>query len=99
MVSRPCGFPPGPPKIPLFGTYLFLMSLNYWFLHKAAITFSKWYKSKIIGFYVGTAATVVVHDDKVIKKVLNSQVFEGRPDMLVTRLREPNFEKNGMTFY
>ncbi|KAL5284034.1 hypothetical protein ACFFRR_006355 [Megaselia abdita] len=98
MVARPKGFPPGPPKIPVFGTYLFLMFLNYKFLHKASITFSKWYKSKIIGFYLGDAPTVVVHDEQAIKKVLNSQIFEGRPDGFVIRMRELNFKHNGIFF-
>ncbi|EDW81725.2 uncharacterized protein Dwil_GK12215 [Drosophila willistoni] len=95
---RPDGFPPGPPRIPIFGSYLFLMLINFKYLHKAALTFSKWYKSDIIGLYVGKFPVAVVHSGEGVREVLTNQAFDGRPALFVAAMRDPCYEVRGIFF-
>ncbi|EDV93260.1 GH18361 [Drosophila grimshawi] len=88
-ISRPVGFPPGPPRIPIFGSYLFMLLINYKYLHKAAITLSKWYKSDIIGLYVGNFAVAVVNSGEAVRQILNNQVYDGRPSIYLAEMRDP----------
>ncbi|XP_030371694.1 probable cytochrome P450 304a1 [Scaptodrosophila lebanonensis] len=97
-VGRPVGFPPGPPRIPVFGSYLFLMLVNHKYLHKAALAISKWYKSDIIGFHVGKYPVVVVHNGAGVREVLNNQVYDGRPALYIAAMRDPGDDVRGIFF-
>lgn len=44
---KPAGFPPGPPRLPLVGSYLFLLVLNHREMHKAALKLSQFYRTKV----------------------------------------------------
>ncbi|XP_037952787.1 probable cytochrome P450 304a1 [Teleopsis dalmanni] len=100
-VGRPAGFPPGPPRIPLFGSYLFMMMSNFKYLHKGVLKFSKWYKSDIIGFHVGSLPVIAVHNAEGIRQVLNNQSFDGRTHIRQTflaEMREPDGNILGIFF-
>ncbi|XP_034485747.1 probable cytochrome P450 304a1 [Drosophila innubila] len=97
-VDRPKGFPPGPPRLPVFGSYLFLLLINYKYLHKAALTLSKWYKSDIIGLYVGKFPVAVVHNAEGVRAILNNQDFDGRPAIYVGQMRDPGDSIRGIFF-
>ncbi|KAH8383766.1 hypothetical protein KR009_010405 [Drosophila setifemur] len=97
-VARPKGFPPGPPRIPMFGSYLFMLMINFKFLHKAAMTLSRWYKSDIIGLYVGPFPVAVVHDPEGVREILNNSAFDGRPQIFVGTMRDPGDETRGIFF-
>ncbi|XP_034659890.1 probable cytochrome P450 304a1 [Drosophila subobscura] len=97
-VGRTVGFPPGPPRIPFFGSYLFLLLLNYKYLHKAALTLTRWYKSDIIGLHVGPFPVAVVHSGEGVREVLNNQVFDGRPGLFLAAMRDPGDEVRGIFF-
>ncbi|CAH2211472.1 jg22619 [Pararge aegeria aegeria] len=45
------------------------------------------YNTKIVGFYLGPYATVVIDDPKLIKKGLYNEDFDGRLDIIVARMR------------
>jgi hypothetical protein len=93
---RPENFPPGPPRIPLVGSYFFLLLMEYKNIHELMVKLSRFYKSSMIGFYVGgDAKVVVVNDHKLVKEVLVRPEFDGRNDFIVARLRDPNYELNG----
>ncbi|XP_067616610.1 probable cytochrome P450 304a1 [Eurosta solidaginis] len=92
-VGRPDGFPPGPPRIPIFGSYLFMMMLNAKYLHKSVLKFSKWYKSDILGFHVGSFPVVAVHNAEGVKELLNRQEFDGRPQVFVGKMRTSNIDE------
>jgi hypothetical protein len=47
--DRPEGFPPGLPKIPFFGSYLFMLMIDKDHLHRAAAKLSVLYRSKVCG--------------------------------------------------
>ncbi|XP_039948484.1 probable cytochrome P450 304a1 [Bactrocera tryoni] len=88
-VGRPEGFPPGPPRIPFFGSYLFMMLANAKYLHKGVLKFSKWYKSDIVGFHVGPFPVVAVHNVEGVREVLNRTEFDGRPQVYLGEIRTP----------
>lgn len=86
----------GPPRIPLFGSYLFMLMLNHRHLDKAVQFFTKWYKSNIIGLHLGSMPTIILNDTEQVKKALYHRDFDGRPDLLLARLREPRHRRLGM---
>lgn len=67
-------------------------------MHKAAIWLSKWYKSDIIGFYIGGAPTIVANSHALVKSLLNNQDFDGRALIFVARMRDPDHEYRGIFF-
>lgn len=95
---RPPNFPPGPPRIPFIGSYLFLLLINHKEKHLAVNKLCEYYKSSVIGFYVGNFLTVVANDPKSVREMLFSQSFDGRMDSVLGRLREPNFNIRGIFF-
>ncbi|XP_055696654.1 probable cytochrome P450 304a1 [Lutzomyia longipalpis] len=98
MYYRPPNFPPGPPRIPIFGSYLLMLLMNRKDLHFAALTLSKWYKSKVIGLYLGGTPTVICHDSEGVKEILNRNEFDGRADIYLARMRDPNHNLRGIFF-
>ncbi|XP_023163518.2 probable cytochrome P450 304a1 [Drosophila hydei] len=98
VFHRPAGFPPGPPRLPFFGSYLFLLLVNYKYLHKAALSLSKWYKSDIIGLYVGKFRVAVVHNGEGVREILNNQSYDGRPGLFLSKMRDPGDCVRGIFF-
>ncbi|XP_059611495.1 probable cytochrome P450 304a1 [Phlebotomus argentipes] len=98
MFYRPPNFPPGPPRLPMVGSYIFLLLLNGKDLHKAVLTLCRWYKSKTIGFYVGSLPVIVCNDYEGVKEILNRSEFDGRLDIFLARMRDPNFGLRGIFF-
>ena len=95
---RPPNFPPGPPRIPLVGSYLFLLLINHKNKHLAINKLCEYYKSSVIGFFTGATLTVVANDSKSAREMLIRQEFDGRPDVFLARLREPSFDIKGIFF-
>lgn len=98
MFYRPKNFPPGPPRIPVIGSYLFLSLINQKHLHKAAIWLGKFYDSHVIGLYLGSTPTVIALDQKSVRTVLSQPEFDGRPDSFLGRLRDPEHQLRGIFF-
>lgn len=86
----------GPPRLPLFGSYLFMMLSDFKFLHKGVLKFCKWYKSDIVGFHMGPFPIVAVHNAEGVREVLTRSEFDGRPGIYVAQMRGPNDELLGM---
>lgn len=82
----------GPPRLPWLGSYLFMLILNQEHLHYAVKRLAEFYKTTILGFYLGDFYSVAITDQKNTKKALNHRAFDGRPDFLAIRLRHPNFD-------
>uniref|UniRef100_A0AAG5CPG5 Cytochrome P450 n=1 Tax=Anopheles atroparvus TaxID=41427 RepID=A0AAG5CPG5_ANOAO len=91
-------FPPGPPRLPLLGSYPFLLAFNYRHLHRAAAKLSELYQSKLIGLYLGSVPAVVVNDYETVREVLRRSEFDGRPDLFLARLRDERFARRGIFF-
>lgn len=96
--DRPPNFPPGPPRIPLFGSYLFLLMINRKDKHLAINKLCEYYKSSVIGFFTGDVLTVVANDPNSVREMLFKQEFDGRNDILLGRLREPDYKVRGIFF-
>lgn len=97
-VDRPPRFPPGPFRVPVFGSYLLLLLIDHKNLHFAIEKLCKFYKSSVIGFYCGSTLTVIANDQKSIKEMLFNPDFDGRNDSLIGRLREPDYKLKGIFF-
>lgn len=69
-----------------------MLILNHKHLHFAVERICRWYKSSIVGMYLGNFPTIVIADSEGVKKALNHRDFDGRPDFLVIRLRHPDFD-------
>jgi Cytochrome P450 len=95
---RPSKFPPGPPKIPILGSYLFLLLINYDRLHVAVMSLCERYKSTIIGFWSGRTLVVTANDYESVREVLFNSDFDGRNDFFVARLRSINYKLSGIFF-
>lgn len=95
---KPENFAPGPPRIPFIGSYLFMLLFDYHYLHKAALTLSKFYKSKVLSLYLGPYLTYIVNDPDGVKEVLNNMDFDGRPDIFLARIRHPENKRKGIFF-
>lgn len=95
---RPPNFPPGPPRIPLIGSYLFILLINYKNKHFAINKLCEYYKSSVLGFFTGNVLTVVANDPKSVREMLFKHEFDGRNDILLGRLREPDFQVKGIFF-
>lgn len=95
---RPANFPPGPPRLPLLGSYLHILLINHKFKHFAINKLCEYYKSTVIGFYTGDFVTVFANDSKSVREMLFKPEFDGRHDVLLSRLREPNFKRKGVFF-
>ncbi|XP_031627920.1 probable cytochrome P450 304a1 [Contarinia nasturtii] len=98
LFSKPVNFPPGPPNVPFFGGYIFMLLLNYNHLHRAVNRICKFYKTTVIGFYLGEWPCIVLNDSENVKKALFHRDFDGRPDILMGRLRHPNLDLRGIFF-
>jgi hypothetical protein len=95
---RPDNFPPGPPRIPIIGSYLFILLINYKNKHLAIDKLCKYYKSSVIGFFTGDVLTVVANDPKSVREMLFKPEFDGRNDIVLARMREPEFKLKGIFF-
>ncbi|KAG5669890.1 hypothetical protein PVAND_000181 [Polypedilum vanderplanki] len=95
---RPENWPPGPPRIPFVGSYFMLFLLDFKNLHIAVQKLCKYYKSDVVGFYVGNTFTIATNSQETVREVLFNPDFDGRNDGLLVRLRNENFNRNGIFF-
>jgi hypothetical protein len=95
---RPPNFPPGPPRIPLIGSYLFILLINHKNKHLAINKLCEYYKTTVLGFFTGDVLTVVANDPKSVREMLFKQEFDGRNDIVLARMREPNHDLKGIFF-
>lgn len=85
--KKPKNFPPGPPSLPIWGGYWFLLLANYNFTHKAVDVLAKRYKSNIVGLLAGDFPVILVTGYNLVKEALIRDEFIGRPDIYATRYR------------
>ncbi|KAF7987707.1 hypothetical protein HCN44_003570 [Aphidius gifuensis] len=87
VTGKPNNTPPGLLRLPLWGSYWFLLWGNYKFPHETIAYYVKKFKSKIISCYLGNAFVVIVNDYAGIKEVLNRKEFDGRAISDVMKIR------------
>lgn len=88
----------GPPRIPVFGSYLFILLINPKHLHKAALLLGKWYKTDVLGFYLGSTPMIVANSYENVRSLLNNQDFDGRPEIYISQIRDPQLKFRGIFF-
>lgn len=85
--DKPKNFPPGPPRLPLWGSYWYILKENYHHLHKAFVSLGKKYKTEVLGVYLGDFPTVIALNHELSKELLTREEFLGRPDTCIARER------------
>ncbi|XP_063824054.1 probable cytochrome P450 304a1 [Ostrinia nubilalis] len=90
-------FPPGPPSLPVYGAYWIVLASEYNNLAAAFKKLGQWYKTKMVGLYLGPVPSVIVNDSAMVKEMLNSEDFDGRMDIIIGRLRS-YWKKLGIFF-
>ncbi|CAH2105367.1 unnamed protein product [Euphydryas editha] len=80
-------FPPGPPSLPVYGAYWIILLREINNLGGSLRKLAKDYKTKVLGLYLGKYPAVVVDDPKLIKQYLYNVDFDGRLDIIITRMR------------
>ncbi|XP_034236818.1 probable cytochrome P450 304a1 isoform X1 [Thrips palmi] len=88
--DRPPMFPPGPPRLPVYGGYLHLLAYNYRYTHKGLVAMAAKYKSPVLGMYFGSSPTIITTDFASTRELLLKPEFQGRPDIFTARLRSFN---------
>lgn len=78
--------------MPWFGSYIFMLILNHKHLHFAVDRICEFYKSTVIGLHLGSFPVIIINDLANLKKSLYHRDFDGRPDILMTKMRHPDFE-------
>lgn len=74
-----------------------MLMLNSKHLHFAVDRICEFYKSTVIGLHLGKFPVVIINDLENLKKSLYHRDFDGRPDILLTQLRHPDFApKHGL---
>ncbi|KDR03601.1 putative cytochrome P450 304a1 [Zootermopsis nevadensis] len=82
--------PSGPPRLPVWGSYWFVLLNNFKFTHIGFHKLAQKYRTKIMGLYLGPFLTVVVNDYQNIKHVLTRPEFQGRVKAPVFDMRTYN---------
>lgn len=72
-----------------------MLLLNRHHLQKAANLLAKWYKSNIIGIYLGKTPTIILNDTEKVKEAFYMREFDGKPDLLIARIRDPSMNLRG----
>ncbi|XP_049946241.1 probable cytochrome P450 304a1 [Schistocerca serialis cubense] len=90
--SRPDNFPPGPPPMPIWGNYVQMLLVNYKHPYKVLDLMTRFYKSKVIGFFLGESPTIVACDYQSVKEALNNPHLQGRPVNIALKHRMFNKE-------
>lgn len=67
-------------------------------MHKSIDWLCRFYNTKILGLHLGSTPVIIVNDEDKVKKALFHRDFDGRPDLLAARLRDPHFELRGIFF-
>lgn len=86
----------GPPRIPFLGSYPLLLMLNYKHIHKAIDVLCKYYKTDILGLYAASFPTIVANSERTVRECLNNHDIDGKPQLLLARMRDPEFQIRGI---
>lgn len=85
----------GPPRLPILGSYPYLLLLNYNHIHKAVDWLCKYYKTDVLGLYAAHFPTVVANTTDTAKILLNNQSLDGKPGLKLAQIRDPEFVVRG----
>lgn len=74
---------------------MFLL-VDYNRLHKAADWLCRYYKTNVLGFHFGDKLAIVANDAESVKESLFNTEMDGKPKMLLAKMRDPNLNFRGL---
>jgi len=77
----------GPPRLPVWGSYWFVLLKNFKYTYKGFHKLAQKYKTSVLGLFLGSFAAVVVHDYDSIRQILTRPEFQGRIKVPVFHMR------------
>jgi hypothetical protein len=80
----------GPPRLPVWGSYWFVLMKNFKYTYKGFHKLAQKYKTSVLGLYLGPFPAVVVHDYDSIRQVLIRPEFQGRIKVPLFNMRTYN---------
>ncbi|XP_049964331.1 probable cytochrome P450 304a1 [Schistocerca serialis cubense] len=80
----------GPPRLPIWGSYIELLLENYKFPYKVMDAFKRRYNSKLVGLYFGPLPVVVINDYEAAKEAFNKPSLQGRISNIAIKQRMPH---------
>nr|UZE89832.1 cytochrome P450 CYP304W1 [Chrysoperla zastrowi sillemi] len=87
LLARPKNFPPGPIRIPIFGSYLYLLLRDVKHFYVETQRWCDKYNSKVVALFIGSYNAVSVNDLEGIRRVFLCNDFDGRPFPYSVQLR------------
>lgn len=81
--------------MPFVGSYLFMLMIDYNHMHKAVDWLCKFYQTKVLGMYFGDTPTIVAYSADIVKASLHHRDFDGKPQLTLAKLREPDLHIRG----
>ncbi|XP_046402243.1 methyl farnesoate epoxidase-like [Ischnura elegans] len=97
--AKPRKFPPGPPRLPLFGSLPYLYGKKQQLFHQVMEeTGERWgCKNGIMGMYLGNTPGIAIWNPNLVRVVLHRDEFQGRPNGFLFRARSFG-KKRGIVF-
>lgn len=65
-------------------------------MHKAIDRLCKYYKTDVLGMYVGDFPTIVANTAATVKECLSNPDLDGKPQFLLAKMRDPEFVVRGI---
>lgn len=72
-----------------------MLLLNKKHLHLAVEKIARYYKTNILGLYLGATPTIILTSTAKVKESYFERSFDGKPDLVLARIREPNLNLRG----
>jgi hypothetical protein len=80
----------GPPRLPVWGSYWFVLLKDFKFTYKGFHKLAQKYKTSVLGLFLGPLPAVVVHDYESIRQVVTRPEFQGRVKIPLFNMRTYN---------
>lgn len=65
-------------------------------LHKAVDWLCKYYKTDVLGLYAAHFPTIVANTTETAKECLNNPYLDGKPQLMLAKLRDPELTIRGV---
>lgn len=65
-------------------------------MHKAADWLCRYYNTNVLGFYFANKLAIFANDAESVKEALLNQDMDGKPSMLLAKVRDPNLNQRGV---
>jgi len=87
----------GPPRLPVWGSYWFVLLKGFKYTYKGFHKLAQKYKTSVLGLFLGPLPAVVVHDYDSIRQVVTQPEFQGRVKIPLFNMR--TYNKNLVAYF